>query len=139
MTGSISRSAWERLNAYLDGELSAAEIADVERELERDDALRAALEKMRRVSKGMSVEDVDVRAAHGIRSAVRERLRRPSVRAGRSAMRWWWLPAAAALAAVALVALYTAGPLAPTQPRVHVQAVAEQYALALDELGGGQP
>ncbi len=129
----------DRLSAYLDGELSPTEAAALERELPVDPALQADLDAMQRLSGRLAVEDEDYRAAQGIRAAVRGRLAEPHRRRGVPLARWWWIPAAATLAVVSFVALRAAGPLGPRPQQVQVEAVAEQYALALSDLGGGQP
>jgi len=128
-----------RVSAYLDGELTPSQAAAIERELARDAALRADLDEIRQLSGRMVVEEADVRAAQGIRVALRARLTRSGGVGARARPRSWWLPAVAALAVVTFVALRATGPLTPARPQVHVQAVAEQYALALDQLGEGQP
>lgn len=129
----------DRLSAYLDGELSAAEAAALERELTGDPALQADLDAMRGVSERLGLEDADYRAAQGIRAAVRGRLVERRRRSGVPLARWWWIPASAAAAALTFVALHVGGPLGPNPQHVQVEAVAEQYALALNDLGGGQP
>ncbi len=129
----------DRLSAYLDGELSPTAAAALERELAVDPALQADLDVLRRLSGRLAVEDEDYRAAQGIRAAVRGRLAEPGRRRGVSLARWWWIPAAATVAAVSFVALRAAGPLGPRPQHVQVEAVAEQYAVALSDLGGGQP
>lgn len=135
-------ASWERLSAYLDGELPLADRERLERELENDPELRAALEHLRRLSAQLTVDDADFVAARGIRASLRESWAGPARRSVPAARRRWRLPAAAAaavgVAALAFVAVRA--PVAgPPDRAVHAQAVAEQYALALDALGKDRP
>lgn len=139
MTHLVTARELERLSAYLDGELSSAEAGALEADLDRDPLLRAALDDLRHVSAHMELDDADFRAAQGIRAAVRGRLTRRQRPAATMLRRWWWVPATAATAVLAFAAFRAGGPFAPTTHPLQVQAVAEQYALALNDLGGGQP
>lgn len=113
----------ERLSAYLDGELSAAEREAVEVELATDAELRAELNAYKRLSNELRVDDADRRAAR----AIGEQLRR----APRGRRRWLPLmPLAAALVLTALLVRPAAQPETITSDDLF-----GQYAEAVLALG----
>lgn len=91
---------YEQLTAYLDGELSGAERAEVERLLERDAEARALLEELRETARLIGSVPKEF-AGMGFNEAVRARLERSSLLDEGPARRMsWWKPMALAASLV---------------------------------------
>lgn len=87
---------YEQLTAYLDGELSGAERAEVERLLERDAEARALLEELRETARLIGTVPKEF-AGMGFNEAVRARLERSSLLdEGPTRRMGWWKPVALA-------------------------------------------
>ncbi|MEK6644612.1 MAG: zf-HC2 domain-containing protein [Planctomycetota bacterium] len=98
---------YEQLTAYLDGELSEAERAEVERLLESDAEARALLEELRETARLIGTVPREF-AGKGFNEAVRARLERESLLSEESArpMRWWKPMALAASLMVVSTVVY---------------------------------
>lgn len=104
-----TRSADERLSAYLDGELTDDEVADLEAELQRDPELHAELASLRAVVQLLG-DDGPARAPLGFHAAVMERVQ---AEGNVVQLAWWrrplgvplqgWAVAAAAAAVLLMV------------------------------------
>lgn len=91
---------YEQLTAYLDGELSGAERAEVERLLERDAEARALLEELRETARLIGTVPKEF-AGMGFNEAVRARLERSSLLDEVTSRRMnWWKPMALAASLV---------------------------------------
>ncbi len=91
---------YEQLTAYLDGELSEAERAEVERLLERDAEARALLEELRETARLIGTVPKEF-AGMGFNEAVRVRLERSSLPDEVPSRRMsWWKPVALAASLV---------------------------------------
>jgi hypothetical protein len=124
---------WEQVNAYHDGALSASEMRALETRLAAEPALAAALEDVRRVSRGLALmrpvlDDQD--ATPQTSAANSNRHPRP------------WLWGGAVAAAVALAMVFGSGFVAsPTAFDIHSELAAQTYDLGSGDLrpvaGGG--
>ncbi|HCJ00715.1 MAG TPA: hypothetical protein DHV74_14850, partial [Sulfitobacter sp.] len=124
---------WEQVNAYHDGALNASEMRALETRLAAEPALAAALEDVRRVSRGLALmrpvrEYPD--ATPQTRAANSNRHPRP------------WLWGGAVAAAVALAMVFGSGFVAsPTAFDIHSELAAQTYDVGSGDLrpvaGGG--
>lgn len=136
----------ERLGAYLDGELSTTEVAAVNARLAADPVASAYLHDLEEISNGLGCDEVDRRAAESIRAQIRSKLRQPAPTRNPSLRRWAWPSLAVA---TVLVVLVTFGASSRWLPRrgsgsmagvpVSIEAVSQQYTLALDALSRPTP
>ncbi len=128
--------ARNRLSAYLDGELSAAEAREVEAAISRDAGLRAELEQMRSAIELLRAEGL-VSAPVGFAARVRERVDEEPMRVG---WRLWVTqirPEAVMLAAAALLVVVYVGHRREHPPAAipGTEAVATGGAFGGDEGG----
>lgn len=135
-----------RIAAYLDGQMSAADLASFEADLEQDPALAEAVARfgandglLRAAFEPPMQEPVDdaLLTRMGLGSAdvvnlVDRRPSKPSVAANDDARRWarWRWPAAGAIAAALVVTVMTQTGQAPTTE--------QQFAQAMETLASGQ-
>ena len=100
----------ELLSAYLDGELTDAERATVEAELERNPEARRLLEQLRDVSR--ELHDLPRQSLPAPwRESLAELARAPSISIGRTRRGWIW--ASLAVAAALMIMAFTAPPRLP--------------------------
>lgn len=117
----------ERLNGYLDHELSAAERSAFEAELRSNPELLARLESFSRLSDALKPGAMDARIATRVKAAVR--LARFQ-EARRKRLLWGALPTGALALAVALVMLWP-----QPAPSLTPSDLYSQYSQAVSALG----
>lgn len=142
----LPRAIERRLSAYLDGELSPKDVAAIEARLAIDPVAAAYLEDLQLLSNGLACDEVDRRAAQSIRAQLRSKLRQPTPARGRSLRRWAWPSLAIATVFAVMVSVAGTSRWLPWQGTgsvagapVSIEAVSQQYSLALDALGRPTP
>jgi hypothetical protein len=112
----VERSVEERLSAYLDGELAAAERAEVERALESSPELRRHLAELKALDALARELPEDVAAPEGYFEALAGRVRSQLPRRARRVLAPPWVWAAAAAVVIAAAIPLVESPVEPPEP-----------------------